>query len=140
MILPMPTRTIAYNKMLGCLLGLVPDLVWFSVGVACNPKAFAEGVHAVVTEPTAWYFVTQFLLLLQLAAYFSLLLRRGGLLLAFVIWFFGMNLVLPFMVTFVALSRRADEGFAVASIVVVMLAVLLHNRTLRRLERVAGLQ
>ncbi len=139
MILPMSTRGIAWRKTLAIPLALAPDLFWFGVGVACSPSDFTEAVGNISEAAAAWYFIAQFYLLLQLAVYFSLLLRRGGLLLAFVIWLFASYLAIPF-VFILGFMQHEESIFALAAVTVLVLALWVKSRALKRLERAAGLE
>jgi hypothetical protein len=140
LMLPHSARAIVWRKLFGCLLGLAPDLVWLVVGAALAPRPVKDVIESLATEPTGWYFVAQYVLLLQLALYLPLLVRRGALLLAFVIWLVASYMVVPF-VTVIALMGAfgsPDTFMGLMALPVIGLAVLLHILTMSRLARLAG--
>ena len=137
MILPVSTRRIAYSKVLGCLLALIPAVIWFCLGVVLSAEAFIDDLPEILDEPGMWFAIILVVFFLHLVAYLSLAMKRGGLLLAFAILFFGVQFLTPIFM----LSTRfgsATGGFIMMSLVLLGLAAVLHYATLRQLERVAA--
>ncbi len=133
MILPKRTWQIAYAKVAGCLLALLPTLAWFCVGVGLAGDDFFEGLAWFFSEPFAYYAILQVVFFWHLVAYFSLVLRRGGLLLAFAVCLFGNWLSL---VVFFLLGEWAAAGGLILALLGLMAFV--HYRILRRLELLAA--
>ncbi len=138
MLIPASTHGIVYRKMLGCLLGMAPALSLFCLGVVVFPDGFAEALGTTVTEPAAWCGVAWFVLFCQLTALFSVLLRRGGLLLAFVVSYFGIQLVSVLIIMFFGLISSVQFGLLMVALVNAAAAVVAHKLALRLLERAAG--
>jgi hypothetical protein len=140
MILPMSTRRIAYSKLLGCLLGLTPYLLWLVIGAATAPEMVADSIRGVPREPSIWFFLCSVLFFFNLVAYLSLVLRRGGLLLAFGLWYICTMVVgaLVAMLPLFLFRRGSGVAFLGMAAVFVLLAALLHDRTLRRLAKAAA--
>ncbi|MFO8006390.1 MAG: hypothetical protein R6V05_01495 [Candidatus Brocadiia bacterium] len=144
MMLPMSTMGILYLKMLGALLGVLPAVFWLVIGVWLAPIGSQEFQDAA-GEPALWFFLCQVVVLMQLALYLSLVLRRGALLLSFVAWIFLVQMgSWAAMAMFGAFTGYIggwdymDVGFAAAAILLLVLAAFLHRAALRRAEMLAG--
>ena len=142
-VLPMSVRRLAYQKILGCLLCVVPYLLWFLVGLLLAPGAFADAIEGLLTEREGligvFQMLTQGLLLLHLVAFLSLVLKRGALALGLLIWYFGNSMLfgLVGMLIF-PLGRLGPEVFfLLTGLFFLGLTVVLHLGIGRRLRRVA---
>ena len=140
LMLPTSTWGIVWRKLFGCLLGLAPDIVWFAMGAALDLETLGDVIGEILSEPVPWYFISQYVLLLQLALYLPLLLRRGALLLAFVIWLVTSYMVFPIImvITFAGGFGNPEVAMGLTALPVLALALLIHLRTMRRLSVLAG--
>jgi len=139
MVLPMSTARIAYSKALGCALGLVPAAVWFLVGMLLVPEPLNVtsadlarilfGVAAVLVEV---------LLVAHLVAWFSILVRHGGTLLALGVYFVG-NMFFGFWVIPLVLFVPQGWYFGVWALAGrIAIVAFLHYLVLSRLRTVAA--
>jgi hypothetical protein len=135
-LLPLSIRQIAWHKAIGCLFGVAPWAAWFALGAAACPEPVMDVLEEAVSEPGGWYFMISVVLFFHLAALFSILMRRGGLIVALIAWWIGSWVILP---VFYVLGIATEEvGMLIACLVLVALTALVHVGTLRRLARVAG--
>lgn len=72
LLIPRPTGYLAYSKVAGCLLGVLPACAWFAVGVLLGGDLFIRALAAVLQLPLGWYGMIRYLLLLNLIGYLSL--------------------------------------------------------------------
>ncbi len=77
-MLPTSLGTIAYSKILGVLIALIPAASYFLLGVVLAPKEFGEAIEEIIDEPGFWYFTAQFFFFLHLAALLSLYVKWGA--------------------------------------------------------------
>jgi hypothetical protein len=100
----------------------------------------ADSIRGVPREPSIWFFLCSVLFFFNLVAYLSLVLRRGGLLLAFGLWYICTMVVgaLVAMLPLFLFRRGSGVAFLGMAAVFVLLAALLHDRTLRRLAKAAA--
>ena len=140
LMLPHSPAGVVWRKLLGCLLGLLPDLAWFGIGALFNLEGLFDVLEAILTEPEPWYFISQYVLLLQLALYLPLLVRRGALLLAFVIWLVSSYMLVPIFMILTIAGGFSNPGlwFGMTSVPIFGLALLIHVRTMKRLRVLAG--
>jgi ABC-type transport system involved in multi-copper enzyme maturation permease subunit len=80
MTLPQPLAALAYAKLGGCLLGLIPAVMVFLVLVAVVPPMGSQS--APLAGSAAWMLLMQFVVLLHLTVLFSLFVNWGALALA----------------------------------------------------------
>jgi len=139
MILPVSTMRVAYSKAAGLLLGLVPALAWLILGFLANPGILAmdgEGLAVLILGMGSA--AMSFLLVIHLVAYFSLVVRRGALLIAIAIWFFSGWILMPFYMITSMMAREPFVMLAVSAIIKLAFVGLIHFGILRRLEKVAA--
>ncbi len=89
MQLPLSTAEIAYSKVAGCLIGLLPAVVMFCLGIVIFPEGFAEGVKDVLSSPWGWFSIFLVGFFVHLVAFLSLFVKWGALPLAIAIMFLG---------------------------------------------------
>ncbi|MEX2286988.1 MAG: hypothetical protein WD648_07865 [Planctomycetaceae bacterium] len=82
MLLPHSTAGIAYSKIAGCLLGLLPGLCYLYIGVTMAPEVM-DDFFDLLGEPAFWWFLSMYVLFVHVTVLFSLLFKWGGLPLAF---------------------------------------------------------
>ena len=138
LVLPVSTRRMAYSKAAGGLLGLVPTVVWFLFGACLSPEHFSDALGTMVAEAGFWFGVADVVFFFHLAVFFSILFRRGGLLLAFAAWIFGSQFVMTFMFMLIFSPAGPEFGLVALAICLCVLAGVLHWATLKRLEALGG--
>lgn len=109
-LLPKTVGEIAYSKLLGAAISLVPALLITLLGIVCAPADFFDALGDLVTEPGAWYAITQVVLFIHIAALFSLYVKWGALPLAFAT-IYGGNMLLIFFVSILFSFRGPDDAF-----------------------------
>ncbi len=77
-LLPISTARMAYAKVAGCLLALVPAVGYFVLGALLDPASLME----LLELPLVWAGIVFFVLFLHMTAYFSLIVKWGALPLA----------------------------------------------------------
>jgi hypothetical protein len=138
--LPHSARRVVWEKAIGCAIGLLPYLAWLIVGMAMAHRLVARVAEDLLDEPMAAVAIgvvlLQFVLFLHVAALFSLLMRRGGLLVA--IFVYGFGLQFGFSMLIVPFAMMGDENFvaAVSCLATAGLIVLFHWLLIRRLAHV----
>lgn len=140
--LPMSTRKVAYQKLLGCLPALIPAAVYFGFGVICvsddlrdiwrHPSAL-RGWGDVLSSATYVFF--QGVLFLHLVVWLSLYLKRGALPLAIAIHFV-VHLFLGIAMAVVA--QNGDAMMVILSVLSAVGSVVLHMLIGTRLEELAA--
>ena len=104
-LLPKTVAELAYPKLLGCFLGLIPVTTYFFIGFLIWPEGFGEALEELIEEPGAWLFLASYCLFLHLVSLLSLYVKWGALPLAFaLIYVMG-----PMCLTTVFI-RGPDEG------------------------------
>lgn len=140
-LLPLSPTALAYRKILGCSLALIPALVYFLVGALLAPDSFTDAVDEFFSVPEGvWGSLSGLLFFLHLTVYLSLVVRRGALALAFGICFIGSYLMFA-LFALAAWALGIDLGVWVVwplAILMSGLTVLLHFRIGSRLVKVAG--
>jgi ABC-type transport system involved in multi-copper enzyme maturation permease subunit len=139
MVLPMSTARIAYSKALGCALGLIPAALWFLAGMLLVPEPLSVDSAEI---PRILFVVAsvlvEALLVAHLVAWFSILVRHGGTLLALGVYFVG-NMFFGFWVLPLLLFVPQGWYFGVWALAGrVGIVVLLHYLVLSRLRTVAA--
>ena len=150
MILPISVRELVYRKVLGRLVGVVPLIGFFLLGALIYPSGLGEVIKALFSHVEAvlglLFGLAQFILFLHLVAFFSLVVKRWALVLAFVAQYVGGSMCLvPFSLvfTFSSFGGRGSADAAWIGLflgigVTVGLIVLLQNGIGSRLRRVAA--
>ncbi|NLW50885.1 MAG: hypothetical protein GXY85_08615 [Candidatus Brocadiaceae bacterium] len=138
LMLPCSAWGLVWRKLLGCLLGLLPDLLWFGFGARLHFDGLVDLLEEVLSEPGAWYALGAYAVLLQLALYLPLRVRRGALLLAFVLWIAGLHAGAAIVMSLTGGYGSEDTFLGLLAALVFALAVFLHWRTMRRLVRQGG--
>jgi len=134
-MLPMSPARIAYHKMAGSLIAIVPYAVFFVIGAVLAPEVFAEAAGNILSEPWGWLFILEGIFLVHLAAYMSLLLKWVGLLAALGIFYVG-NMIAGLLFAF---SFGGMIGSMVMMFLVVgFFTVLLHCQIMRLISQRAG--
>jgi len=138
MILPKSTARIAWCKVLGCLLALAPALAFLTLGLILIA---GDARREMFFSPMLLLYVPRLLLLFTMITYLSLVMRRGGLLVAFILWLFGSWFL--GLIGALILALLFDIGNIVVVVLVWLtfylgLAGLFYWCTLRRMERAAA--
>ena len=141
-LLPVSVRELAYRKVAGILTGTLPLLAGFVLGMLLIPKEVGEFLDDICREPVAfgWFIlvILQFILFLHLVAFLSLVLKRGALVLAFVIQYLGGTFCLSFSGLFFMVPGGPGAGCLVAIMLCALATGVLHHAIGLRLARVAA--
>jgi ABC-type transport system involved in multi-copper enzyme maturation permease subunit len=137
MMLPISVRRLAFRKAAGCLLGIIPAVSYFVLGIFLAPDGFADFVEEVLDEPvTILWFVSVPIFVLYLVAYASLVTRRWTLALAALAVYFGSYL---FFGILSLVFRRVDQAIAwIGPIMLLVFVAFLHRGIKRRLVLYGG--
>ncbi len=136
MMLPQSTARIAYSKVAGCLIGLLPATFWSLVAAKVAGAEFGNLVAEFRDEPGAWFVAFQFILFLHLTAYLSLTIKWGALPLSFAIVYIAISCC-----SFPVLGVVAGPGegvFGFFSFVELVVIAALHPLIGYRLQEVAA--
>jgi hypothetical protein len=141
LMLPPSTAAIAYAKVSGCLLSLVPATVWLLVGALIWPKGFFDVLSELLKFRGDSWFLTHGVLLLHLIAWLSLLVRWGAIPLALV----AVLLLTGCWISVFELTGMGPRGprddhafFYVLILMALFASGLLHVLIGRRLRALAG--
>lgn len=136
-LLPLPLAMIAYTKVFGCLISLVPAITYFAVGVFISPENFFDTFVDLIQEPGGWFSVVLYLVFIHLTTLLSLFVKWGAMVLSFMITYVGTW----FLLVFVSLLSRGgvDDGiFVVFAFMGLMLSVFLQIAIGLRLRQVVA--
>jgi ABC-type transport system involved in multi-copper enzyme maturation permease subunit len=141
-LLPINIPELAYRKIAGCLLGLLPVMVYFVLGMALVPDGVREVVHDLLTQTGAMMIlvvvVTQYILFLHIVAALSLLIKRGALPLAFVVHYIGGIIVMVPLSIGMFTMGSGDAVMVLCTGVTVTATVCIHYWIGTRLTRLAA--
>ncbi|HWD91790.1 MAG TPA: ABC transporter permease [Verrucomicrobiae bacterium] len=144
MTLPFSVTHLAYRKVIGVLMGTLPLLAFFIVGVVLVPNDVGDFLANVFSHPQTFGMMLvaffQYILFLHLTAYLSLVLKRGALPIAVAIQYLGGSFFLGFMsVFFFAIGNRTAEVIPFFIILIcIFLTGMLHRAIGVRLVRAAA--
>ena len=142
MILPTSVPRLAYAKIAGCLLSLIPAAALFCVGALLATEDLYRFVDEAVDEPWAWATLSIAVFFLHLVVFLSLYVKRGALALALGIMLIGyVGSAAVIGMFFMVIGGPA--GFNAIGVFVLLvlcgLTVVLHILSGRRLGQLAGL-
>ncbi|MDZ4687379.1 MAG: hypothetical protein SH850_20095 [Planctomycetaceae bacterium] len=124
--LPRSIAYVAYSKVLGCAVGLLPGLAWVGIDVAfLLPNGLHDAAEAIV-HPGFWVSVVVLNLFLHLIVLLSLFVKWGALPLAFFITLMSSYCCPIFLIAFMFAGPRGGDSEAaliVIGILWIMLAV-----------------
>jgi len=136
-LLPKSIGQIAYPKVAGAAIALIPATALLMLGIISAPESFGDFIEDVATEPGFWYFVSQVVLGIHLAAVFSLYLKWGALPIAVAsVW--GCNMLLIFFLATIVRSGPPEGIFGLLAICTFIACGAMHFWIGRRLEEVAA--
>ena len=141
MTLPISVPELAYRKVAGALIGTLPLLAFFVVGVILVPDKVGDFLDAIFREPAAFgmlvVVVLQFILFLHLTTFLSLVIKRGALPLAIAIQYLGGSFFMGFVSFFLFAGGAGVASFVIGFICLVLI-VILHRAIGYRLVRAAA--
>jgi ABC-type transport system involved in multi-copper enzyme maturation permease subunit len=141
MTLPISVPELAYRKVAGALIGTLPLLAFFVLGVIMVPDKVGDFLDAIFRESGLFGMlmvaILQFILFLHLTAFLSLVIKRGALPLAIAIQYLGGSFFLGF-VSFFLFAGGAGVASFVIGFVCLVLIVILHRAIGYRLVRAAA--
>jgi len=137
--LPVSVSTLAYRKVFGTLTGTLPLLAGVLVGVVLNPTDTADFISGIFDHEEMFMglvvVLLQYVLFLHLTTFFSLIIKRGALPLAFAVQYLGGSFLLGFMAIIFAGARGPGVFFIFISIICFISTLVLHHAIGRRLCR-----
>jgi hypothetical protein len=143
-MLPMSTRRMAYQKLLGCIPALIPAAFYFGLGLLCVLDEILKGVadnwlHGSRSYYDDLFFVfcyvfSQGILFLHLVVWLSLYLKRGALPMAIAIHF----VVHMFLGLVMAAVVRDSGGLVIMAVLSIVASIVLHVKIGARLEELAA--
>ncbi len=126
------------SKLLGASMVAIPSVVFFCIGVLCNPDDFGWFMQDVVSEPGAWFFLSQVVLCLVLTTFYSLRVMRGAFALAVATLALG-NMIYWMGATAISFGSMDPDPLAGFGLILSAgLCVVLANATVRRIRDVAS--
>lgn len=141
-MLPSPMPVIAYSKLAGCLLGMLPCFVWFFIGVLFHPQGFFDQLENTLKEPGGWYFILQFVLGWHLVSLLSLYVKWGALPLTVVICVVGNFFLIVAIQAMMFMGGRGggnvDTMFVLLTFLSMLLIAVFHALILWRLDALAA--
>jgi hypothetical protein len=144
MTLPISVRELAYRKVAGVLVGTLPLLAYFALGVALVPDKVHEFITDILKERMGVSMlligVLQYVLFLHLTAFLSLVIKRGALPLAIAIQYIGGMIFIGFISAFLIRAGGGNgEGIVFfVGFLIVLITAILHAAIGYRLQRVAA--
>lgn len=136
-ILPTSLQRLAYEKLLGCSITLIPCIAIFLLGAILAPDTATDMLKEIFSEGWPWMMAIDFLVLLHLIVLLSLYLKWGAVAAAMAMMFamhmtFGMVVSL---LSFVARLNNIDDDVAIALLIVLGLiaCIVMHVWAGRRL-------
>jgi ABC-type transport system involved in multi-copper enzyme maturation permease subunit len=140
--LPMSVSHIAYRKVVGALIGTLPLLAVFALGVILVPEKWGDFFDTIFREPSAFGMLAvaflQYILFLHLTAFLSLVIKRGALPLAIAIQYLGGSFFLGIVSTVFMMAGGVGTLSFMLCIICLVLIVILHRAIGYRLVRVAA--
>jgi hypothetical protein len=138
MLLPKGVAEIAYSKLFGTAISLIPALIVLFVGAVCAPHVLGDILEEMVDEPGAWYFVSQVILFIHLATILSLYVKWGAVPLAFAAIYGGNMLMMIFASLFFRFQPPGQEILGLLAVVTIMICVGMHRVIGQRLKHLAA--
>lgn len=148
-LLPISTARLAYSKLLGCALGLIPAAILFLAGSILAPELVWDSAKYTVTHPSDWGGWLVFIVFLHFVAYLSLRMKRGALPIAFLLMALCWTVLVGIFVVILNQLILNGQGHLeellvdkilppVFALTLLSIIVLLHFRIGRRLRQAAG--
>jgi hypothetical protein len=149
-LLPTPVWSIAYQKIGGCLVALLPEAMFFGLGVLIAPDAAFNGLAELASHPVrVVYWVVALLLFYHLATYLSVRVKQASLLLAVALFWVGLSAINIAIFIAVELIEEATGSYGgyselmlntasvITSFFLLVLTYFLHRAIGRRLVKAA---
>lgn len=97
-MLPHSTGAIAYSKLAGCLIGLIPAVTYFLAGGFVDPELYADALEGFFEDGIGPFLLAQYVVFAHLTALLSLALRWGAAATAFIaVYILGWFCIIPFI-------------------------------------------
>jgi hypothetical protein len=136
-LMPYAARSIVTAKVLAGLVALVPVLLILVAGIILSPADFTTGCSNLFGELGSWMMVSSYILFLCLTVLFSMILRRGALLVALGMVLGG--LFLYGMVASIAFDLGSRESYlGIAILIMLVISAIIAANIPRRLARCAS--
>lgn len=138
-LLPKSIASIAYSKVLGSAMALLPALSLIILGYYCAPQMWLDFCEYGLAEVGFWYSASQVIFAIHLTAFLSLYLRWGALPIAVALTFGGNIMISFFMVGIILSGPNSIDGFfALGTLVTMGLCLVIHFVIGNRLEAMAA--
>ena len=137
-LLPKSIGEIAYSKLFGTLIGLLPALLVIFVGAVCAPDGFFDAVQDMLEKPGGWYGISQLILLIHLSTLLSLYVKWGAMPLAFASVYGGNILMMFFFSMMFRFGPPGDEMWVLFSLVTIVACIVMHPIIGNRLRHLAA--
>jgi ABC-type transport system involved in multi-copper enzyme maturation permease subunit len=143
MTLPVSVPELAYQKVIGALIGTLPLLAGFFLGLLLVPNKVGDFLNELNRDPEGFGVLAvvflQYVFFLHLTAFLSLLIKRGALPLAVAIHVVGIIIFATFsVIIFAGFSGSSGGPIFLICFVSVVLTIPLHFGIGYRLERAAA--
>ncbi len=139
-MLPQSMAKIAYSKVIGCLLGLIPSFFYMMIGfVLCIDEMFYD-IGMVLGETGFWMMFFEVLFFWHLTALLSTYIKWGALPLAFVLMWVG-NMFFMLMVGLISMgggARMMDLLSVIFTLALLVCIVISHFVIKERLVQLAS--
>lgn len=137
--LPVSVSALAYRKILGVLTGTLPLLLGFVLGVVLDSKDTVDFINSFLSHAESFgMFVVvllQYVLFLHLTTFFSLVVKRGALPLAFAVQYIGGSFLLGFLAVAFVGANGSGGLFVCISFICLVATCILHCAIGSRLNR-----
>lgn len=141
LMLPKSTSAIAWSKVAGCLIGLVPAATCLLLGTIVGVDLVAEALEDIALDagfPAVLFLLAQYLVMVYLTAFLSLFIGAGALPLAFFAVCFLNGCGISLFALSVRSSGRPDGMFLILSLIGLSIIAALHVAIGARLRRLAA--
>lgn len=121
-MLPISMSQIAYSKLAGALLSLVPACAYLLLGCLFAFENIIENMGEILPEPGFWMMVVEVLFFWHLTAFLSTYIKWGALPLAFVLMLVG-NMMLGIFISLMLMGSSSGDGEGLSLIFTLAMSV-----------------
>ena len=139
-MLPHSMAYIAYSKLLGSLLSILPACFYMGLGVMFSINEMRYDTGMILVEPGFWMMCVEILFFWHLTAFLSTYIKWGALPLAFIImWVGNMFYFVAINLVMLGVRMNAMEGINVAfTFILLVLIIIFHYLIKDRLVYLAS--
>lgn len=127
-MLPHSMAYIAYSKLLGCLLSVLPAFFYLVLGVLFSINEMSYDAGMIFAEPGFWMMCVEIMFFWHLTALLSTYIKWGALPLAFILMWVG-NMFYLFAINLMMLgvSMNATEAISVAFTFILLVCIIIFH-------------